>query len=235
VTLHGTGAHAFDTGLLNSQRSTIRAALVTRLGALLKSNGRYMRSVQPLPRAYRGEGDEEGESILSTAFQGQAPALGVALGRKTYEAADIEAHIARGEITVTIYAVSQNVRAEVEGRLEMDKIGGASIDADPGIEAMLEHVEELLLGQSIPVAGTTELRPVSEDEVQTFEDVTIWEQVYTLNVERQINPHRAATVVATEIEGHHTPHDIEETAPENLNPLVTTLAELEEPDEEEAP
>jgi hypothetical protein len=232
------GAHVFDTGLAYAQRSLIRDAIVTRLSALLTTAApsRYLHAVKPIARPYRGEGDEDGAAILVSALLGQAPAIAVALGRKTYEATDAEPYTSRGTIDVAIYVLSKHPRGLVDGRLKTDVAGNAAITADPGIEAMLEHVEELLLGQSLGIAGVSELRPVDEDEVATADDGTIWEQTYTIGVERQINPSRLMTTVIDSIEGRHTPHDIEdddEESDEDLHPLVTTVAELDEPEEED--
>lgn len=227
------GAHAYDTGLALAQRTLIRNAVIAKLAPLLKANGRYLHAIKPMPRRYRGEGDDAGRQQLVNTLLGQAPAIAVALGRKTYEATDGDAFLSLAELEVSIAVISQHGRdpALVEGRLATDVVGDAALTSDPGIEAALEHIEELLLGQDLGVAGTTELRPVDEEEVETAENGTIWQQTYTLRVERQINPSRGNTLI-TSIEARTTPEGIADSDPNSaadLNPLVTTVAALEEP------
>lgn len=227
------GAHTYDTGLALAQRTLIRNAVIAKLAPLLRANGRYVLAIKPIPRRYRGEGDIEGRQQLVNALLGQTPAIGVALGRKTYEATDGDAFISLGELELSIVVISQHGRdpALVEGRLATDPVGDAAITADPGIEAMLEHVEELLLGQSIGVAGTSELRPVDEEEVETAENGSIWQQTYSIRVERQINPSRGNTLI-TSIEAKTTPEGIADSDPNSaadLNPLIDTITTLEEP------
>ena len=225
------GAQTYDTGLALPQRTTIRNAVIARLAALktTATPARYVFDVKPLARRFRGEGDEDGMNLLIETFQGSAPAIAVALGRKVYEATDGDAYLSRATLELAVYAVSKHSRGTVEGRLATDVTGDASVTADPGLEAMLEHIEELLLGQAIGVDGVSELRPVSEDEVITAADGSIWEQVYELHVERQINPSRANTTLITSIEGDHRLDGIADTNPNSnadLNPLVTTVTDL---------
>lgn len=225
--LQGTGLHKFDTGLALPQRSTIRQGLIDRLSAeLLKANGGYLNAIVPLPRLFRGEGDEDGLAIIARALQGQAPAIGIALGRKTYEATDSEANVSEGELAIGVYFISQHGRDLVDGRLSPDVVAQGAIDADPGIEVVMEHVEELLLGQELNIHGASEIRPVTEDEVATFDDVTIWEQTYAIHVARAIDPARKSTRFVTSIQGDHKVAGITDPGP--LSPLVRTVAELEE-------
>lgn len=223
------GAHAYDTGLALPQRTLIRNAIVARLSPLLRVNGRYVKAIKPLARRYRGEGDEVGKQAIVNALLGQAPAIGVALGRKTYEATDAEAFLSFAELEVSIAVFSQHGRDLVDGRLATDPVGDAAITNDPGIDAALEHIEELLLGQSIGVAGTSELRPVDEEEVETAEDGSIWQQTYALKVERRINPSRGNATV-TSIEVRSRLDGIADTDPDSdldLNPLTTTVDALD--------
>lgn len=223
--MHGTGIHKFDTALGLPQRTTIRRGVIDRLSELLKPGG-YVATIIPIPRLLRGEGDEDGEGMVLRATQGQSPAIAVALGRKTYEATDGESELCQGELVLGVYFVSEHNTDVVEGRLEMDVVGAGDATADPGLEALMEHVEELLLGQELNIRGVSEIRPVQEDEVATFADATIWEQTYSIKVMRDIVPSRKSTRFMTSIQGDHKLDGIDSPGP--MSPLVRTVAELEE-------
>lgn len=219
----GTGNQKFDTGLFRAQRSAVRESIAARLAPLLKANGRYVRKIGNLPRPLKGH-DEEELGFLANEVQGNAPCIVVALGRKEYQSAgmDIPATQFRGELEVAIYVASANSRAFVEGRLAQDVPAMSDATADPGIETMLEHIEELLIGQMIDLKGTADMRPISEDEVFTGGDYSVWEQRYTLLVDRFLNPERLNTKILTSIEGAN---NLDGADPGN--PVVDTVSTLE--------
>jgi hypothetical protein len=225
--LDGVGIHAFDTGLHRAQRTTVRRALVDRLAPMLRENGGYLRGIIELPRYVRGESDEDGIGMLAAKFQGRVPGIAIALGRKTYEPTDAgEANLVTGGLDLAIYVATGHGRDTLEGRLAADVVSHGDRGADPGIEVILEHVEDHLLGQELNIKGILELRGVDEDEVGTFADMSIWEQRYTVKVERKINPRRASTQLVTSIEGRHRLAEIPAVHP--MSPTVQTVAELEE-------
>ncbi|MBA2718929.1 MAG: hypothetical protein H0U52_06780 [Chloroflexi bacterium] len=220
-------AHVYDTGLGKAQRTLVREAVITALSPLLlqpDGSGRYVRAITTIPRPLRGEGDDNGITMLAKALSGRSPSIAIALGRKTFESADMESVLSRGEIVVSIYACSSNQRSLTDGRLAIDVPGAGSIHADPGIETMLEHIEEQLLGQVLALDGTCEMRAVEEDEVFTADDATVWEQTYSVKVERQINPNRGSTALITSIKGNNNLDSTVGVA--GVDPLVTTVAEL---------
>lgn len=219
----------YDTGLTRAQRTLLRAAIATRLAPLLVANGGYLRSIKSLPRPLKN-GSEDELGWLGNLVQGQVPCIGIALGRKDFEPTgmDIPPIHFRGKLEVALYICSNNLRGYVDGRLETDVVAGASASADPGIDTMLEHVEELLLGESYDLGNgrpTSELTFEHEDEVFTGGDVTVWEQRASIWLEREINPDRSITQLVTEIQGLHSLEPT--TDPEN--PLVETRTELESP------
>lgn len=218
-------AQTFDTGAARAQRTLIRNAVITRLAWKHRSVGGYLTAIKALPGFIEGRGDEAGLAALANSLLGKAPALAVALGRKTYEAADLEAFTQRGELELRVYALSEHSKDLVVGRLAADAISDADDTADPGIETILEHVEEALLGQELGIDGTSELRATDEDELATFDNLSIWVQTYRLQVERRINPNRGATTLITSIEGDHFLDGIPD--PGTLSPLVETIAELD--------
>jgi hypothetical protein len=219
--------HTFDTGLAKPQRTLIREALIARLGADRKLS-RYVVAVKPLPRTVRGEGDGDGLAMLQATLGAKAPALLIALGHKRTEAlADpLENH---GELEVVIYVASAHSRDLVDGRLAGDGVSASNLEADPGIEVALEHVEECVLGQALGIAGVKELRQTEEDEVATFAEFTVWFQRYTVEVERVIDPNRDETILVTSIEGRHRESgtsDVPDDSAPQITP-ITTIANLD--------
>jgi hypothetical protein len=219
----GTGLQTFDTGQRRPQRTLVRQHVLAALEPLLKSNGGYIHRIKPYPRPLRNLSGEDLDLLVSE-LQSQVPAIVVALGKKTYLHAGLQATEVIGELEVEVYALNAHQRAMVEGRLEQDAIATTSKTNDPGIETMLEHIEERLLGQDVGVATSVELRGKSEDEVATNQTHTLWCQVYTVHLERDVNPDRDAPGPITEVEVNGFPDgDVKST------PLTTTLTELEVP------
>jgi hypothetical protein len=225
--------HVFDTGASAAQRTRVRDAILQRL---LPLKALYVRALAPVPMIWQGRADEKGLAMLLEAGMRAAPAVYVGLGRKNYEPGGNEDTEVRGALQVGVYVVSGNQRSLVEGRLSADTVAtgiagdGSDADttADPGIDIMLEHVEELLIGYQLPVDGVTVLESDWEDEIGTFDKVTIWGIHFTIHVERRIDPARGITQLVTEIETGTTP----DTSP-NLptDPaFVTTLTTLDPED-----
>jgi len=216
-------ARTYDTGLSAPQRTLIRAAIATRLAPLLKSNGGYLRKIGVLPRPMRGRSEEE-VSLVVQAIDALAPAVLIALGRKRVEPTGTDGLEWRGELEVVVYAASSNARSYVDGRLAADVVAAADDTADPGIEVILQQIEERLLGQDLSIPTSVELREATEDETWTFSDITVWEQHYTMRVTLDINPNRGITQKVTSIEVE----DLLDQA-DPVNPLVTTVTALEAP------
>ncbi len=178
-------AHVYDTGLDISQRSTIRQALVTRLEGLSIANGLYAACVKGIPailHSARDDGD-----IVAEHTGGQHPAILVALGTKKYDALG-SAGRRRDQymcpLEVHVYVVDSNDSGGM-ARLEGD-VASATVTKAPGMDTMLEHIEELLLGFAIDADGSThQLEPVEEAELgPVLADFTVWEQRYSIKVER---------------------------------------------------
>lgn len=219
-------APTFDTGLSRPQRTLLRAAIATRLAPLLVANGGYLRLIRSLPRPLSGRDPEELDWFRK-AFQGQTPCAAIALGAKKHHPAGLEATEVRGELEVVVYIASANQRGFIDGRLETDVVAAAGPTNDPGIDAMLEHVEELLLGQSFVLgtapntSTTSELKFEREEELWTDGDLTVWGEHATLLLERPINPDRLIAQLCTDVQ---TTTSIEGADP--ANPIVTTDTNL---------
>lgn len=221
-------ARAFDTGLAAPQRTLIRNKLVERFAPLLKSNGGYVMKLGLLPRPLRNRSEDE-LSLLGWAIAGVTPAIMFAIGRKVLTSNGTDGREWEGAYEVTIYAASSNQRSYVDGRLSGDVAAIADLTADPGIDVMLEHIEECVLGQEIGIATTLELRESTEDELWTGSDMSIWEQHYTIRATRDINPNRAVTALVTSVHVTTTAVALGGDVADPLNPVVETITDLEAP------
>ncbi len=213
----------YDTGLMAPQRTLIRAAIASRLAPLLKANGGFLARIAAMPRPLRSR-DEDEIGLLVNQLSGVTPAVLIALGRLPLQSTNTDGREWSGELEIVLYAVSSSARSFVDGRLASDGVAAADPTADPGIEAMLEQIRQLLLGQDLGVNTTSEFRGHAEDELYTFSDITIWEQHYTMQLEIEINPNRAITEIATEV---LVDNDLDGADP--VNPLVETITQLEAP------
>lgn len=227
----GAAVHHFDTGLHRPQRSAIRQAIIDRLGStptgngkpLLKSAGGYLVKIAPLPRPLKGDSEEE-LAFIWIALQGSTPSLCVALGGMKISPIDgNEDH--QGEIEVAVYSLSRNLRSFVDGRMSPDVVATADPTADPGVETMMEHVREILAGQSVDLIGVQDLRPKSEDEVCTDGDGTLWEQRFSVLVDIFVDPQRAESDVATSLEVRN---DLDGLT-DSQQPIVDSIFPIEVP------
>lgn len=221
-------ARTFDTGLASPQRTLIRNALVTRFAPLLKQNGGYLMKLALLPRPLRDRSEDE-LSLIGAAISGVTPAILFAIGRKVLTSHSTDGREWEGAFEVTIYAASSNQRAYVDGRLSGDVTAIGDLTADPGIDVMLEHIEECVLGQRLDIATTLELRESTEDELWTGSDMSIWEQHYTIRATRDINPNRAVTAIASSVDVVNMAVALGGDLADPLNPVVETITDLEAP------
>ena len=219
-------AQQFDTGLAQAQRTVLRNAVMNKLAPLLKVNAGYLAAIRPIARMYKGGGDEDGLALIQRALQGQAPAILVALGKRVPKAAGMPAsELGLGEVDLGVYVISTHSRDMESGRLASDVVSTADLTADPGIEVMLEHVEQLLEAQDLGVDTIYEPYLTGEDEVHTGADFTIWEQTYRVQVDRDINPSRAIGL-ATSFETTHYQPDASAPIPNPANPIIDHITPL---------
>jgi len=222
----GTGLHPFDTGLNRPQRTLVRQHVIAQLAPLLKSSGGkgYVNRVTALPRPLRNLSKEDLAEVVNE-LEGQVPSILVALGGKTYERVGERGTEVVALLEVEIYALSSHQRSFIAGRLEQDAIATGAVSADPGVETMLEHIEERLIGQTVGPATTWEFIPRTEDEVATSPDLTMWSQSYVVHLTRDINVDRDVADVVTTVEVKGTPDGL----PVSNAPLTDTVTELEVP------
>lgn len=220
-------AHAYDTGLLTSQRQAIRDALLAKLAPLVKTplGGLYVRSLKVIPGQLSG-GSEEGLAEIAHHTQGELPAVLIALGGKKNVSIGSDDLEVMGTFEVKVYAASSHQKDDVVGRLYTDAIAVASNRADPGIFTMLEHIEELLVGQELDVPGVGPMLETDDRELATFADLTVWEQTYEVTATKTINPNRGLTQLLLSIQADHAL----DVPPEVVDPIVTTITELDPPE-----
>lgn len=189
-------AHTFDTGLQLAQRTVLRRAAVTLLSGLLRANGGYLNTVIAWGGVVRGYTDRDGIDLLYSALQGRAPAVAIGLGDRVPKAGGIGGVAWKGHIELIAYYCSTNQRdpALVDGRLEPDVVAAASDVADPGLDVIMEHVEELLVGQYPSTSKSIkQIAPGVEEELYTNEEVSLYRQTFHVQIDRVINPYRNVT------------------------------------------
>lgn len=216
-------AHTFDTGISKAQRTLIRDAIVERLSSLLRRNGRYVVTIKAHAGIVRSGSEEELDMIADTTHGG-APYILVACGKKSYSPKGMDGRRARfeAELEVVVYVCSKNLRGDL-ARLAGDVASAQSDTADPGVEVMLEHVEELLIGfaptgfaGTDPNATIHRLDPVEEDELAIAEDLVIYRQTYSVAVARDLVRAKGISQPLTKITTDHKPDGV----PDEAQPLI---------------
>jgi hypothetical protein len=192
-------AHAFDTGLTRAQRTLIRAGAVTLLAPLLRSAGGYLQAVVPWGGVVRSYQDVEGIDLLWEALGGRAPSVAIALGDRVASPAGMGGFNFTTKLELVAYHYSNHPRDLELGRLEIDAVGLAANTGDPGLDVMMEHVEELLIGQRCGASATIkQIVPTREEELRSEHGFSLWAQRYELTVTRTINPNRGISQLITE-------------------------------------
>ncbi len=211
-------AHAFDTGLARTQRTLIRDGIVELLGGLLHNDhdgelGGYLRAVIPWGGVIRGFTDEIGIDLLWSALNGRAPAIAVCLGDKVGQNAGLGGFNVKADLELVLYHYSNNQISMTDGRTSISTRAGSSNARDPGLDVMLEHAEELVLGQRVgatlatnPIGEKSRSTPsikqvvfLREEELRTDKTLTLWAQRFSVRVDRVIDPHRGVTQMLEEI------------------------------------
>lgn len=187
-------AHRFDTGASTPQRTRIRRGAVSLLEGLTRANGGYLMNVFPWGGIVRVYTDVDGISALVNAM-GKGPSIAVAVGDLSSNIKTIGGYNEWGETDLLVYFASNNIRNQQIWRHEADVTATANDMADPGLDVMMEHAKELLIGQRAGAPGNDikQIRPVSQRELVTEEAVTIWVQEYQITTLTQISEFRTVT------------------------------------------
>lgn len=221
-------AHAFDTGLLIPQRQAIRDAVLARLDVLVKKpvGGLYVRALKTIPGELSG-GSESGLVEIAHHTQGELPAVLIALGGKTPTRIGGDGLELEVTYKLHVYVASSHQKDDVVGRLYSDSIAAGDLRADPGLFTMLEHVEELLVGQELGLDGIGALVQTDEDELALFADLSVWHQEYEVPATKTINPQRGITQLLLSIQADHNL----DTPTEVVEPILTTITTLDPPED----
>ena len=187
-------AHSFDTGASTPQRTRIRNGVATLLSGLKRTAGPsptgYLAEVMPTRLIVRSYRDEIGVAQLVNTLS-RFPSIGVAVGDRVSNVKGIGGYQEQGQLDLLLYIASSNARPGVAGRLESDSAALASDLADPGLDVILEHAKELVLGQYVDAVGDIkQLRPDREEQLYTEAPVEIWLQSYLITVMVQISEFR---------------------------------------------
>lgn len=184
-------AHAFDHGLAKPLRTLVRDGVVAALQPLLVSSGGYLLAVEALSSQVRSD-DDETMGRIHEVLSGRSPAVLVALGGKEYTEAGNLQHRWSADLTVQVIVFSNHARS-LEARLAGDVVSAASDLADPGIDVVLEHVEQLLIGNNLVIGSKAHtLLPQREEEISTDDGQSVWAQTYAIKVSRDVLDSRVA-------------------------------------------
>lgn len=208
-------AHSFDTGRPRAQRTLIRDRAVTLLSGLLRANGGYLQAVAPFGGVVRSYQDPpEIIDELWNTLNGRAPAIAIALGDWAGGAAGMGGFNLKGDLELLVYFFTNHARDLELGRHSIDAVALASDTADPGLDVMMEHASELLIGQYGDVSPTIkQLRLNREEEIRTELGFALWVQRYAITVTRTINPHRGVTQLLEEFRSMVRTTDLEMEPP----------------------
>jgi hypothetical protein len=206
-------AHAFDHGLSRPLRTMIRDGVVALLQGLTTGEGGYLRAVVPFGGIVRGYTDELGVDLLWQTLNGRSPAIAVGLGDRVTKPNGMGGYNHSAELELVLYVMSNHQRSISSGRTSLDTPGAADTTKDPGLEVILEHAEELIIGQRLGGTETTnpigevtratsqikQVIPTREEELRTDNTATLWAQRYAITVLRTINPRRGVTQMLEEL------------------------------------
>jgi hypothetical protein len=196
--------HAFDHGLAKPLRTLVREGVIARLARLGVAVGGYLQAIVPLGSAIRGQEDQDGLDFLRVALNGRVPAVAVSLGAQTFNPAGQGGYQYKPILDVHVYVVTNNLRSR-EARQAADVVAIADVTKDPGVDIMLEHVSELLIGHQIASSAAPkgqqilELRQTREYEIFNDNSLAVWESTFTVALSREINQKRDVTTAITSL------------------------------------
>lgn len=185
-------AHAFDTGLALPQRTVIRRGAVTLLSGLKRPAG-YLAAVIPWGSVVRSYTDEVGVQELVDSMV-KTPSIAIALGDGASVRSGIGGFQSSKTIDLLVYVASGHQRNRLDGRTEIDVAATGNDHADPGLDIIMEHVAELLIGQRCGAhASIKQIVPDREEELFTSPALSIWLMTFKVEVKVIINEFRGVT------------------------------------------
>lgn len=211
-------SHRFDSGLSSPVRAALRASVAAALAPLLRANGSYLAALVDLPAPLQFGSDED-EALLDQMLAGNSPAIGVALGKQTFRSGSTDGRSWRGEIMLTVYVCVRHVRSAMAG-LVGDQVSRLDLAKDPGAETIIEHALERLAGLATGVPQAAELHPESEEPIYYGSSWQVWELIFRVPTNYELNPNRnSADIASSVLADHHI----------EAAPPATTITNLEAP------
>lgn len=219
-------AHSFDTALTSAQRTLVQLGAVQLLSGLLRTAAPvpgYLAAVIPWGGVIRSYTDADGIDLLYSDLVGRAPSIAVALADRSSSSAGVGGFQFKAELDLMLYFASNHARDMTEGRFLIDAVGLAADTADPGLHIMMEHAEELIVGQRC--GGSSSIKqvvPVREEELVTTAEMSLWLQHYRVTLVRTINENRSAQQLLTDLRTNVRNSDPAEQPPNNPEIVVDT-------------
>ncbi len=211
----------FDTGLTHGTRRLIREAVVAKLVPLTKGAGKYLERVVEFPSPFR-ETDPDLFNMMVDLVTGSSCVAAVACGRRDFAGVAGGREEGRAELTVHVYIASRHTAGTLQ-RQAGTAAAELDVTRDPGLDAVLDQVYELLKGADLGIEIAGELQAENEDLAWFASDVAMWEQTYKVGHQFNINRLRGLTRLATVIETTLIRDELDED-----NPAVVFETELEE-------
>ncbi len=241
----------FDTGRTTTQRAEVMAGVIAALQSLRAftdagaavTDG-FVQAVMPFGGVVRSYTDDMGIDQLWTLLQGYAPAIAVGLGEKRLRPIGMNGPSNPkqvGDLEVIVYVLNRN-NATLLARLA----GDGSTATDVGMWHCLERIEEKLIGLEITTATlapggetpsnlTYTVKPGKdvkklvlqlEEELATTNELTLWRQLYTIEVARSINHNRA---LGDRLKSIATTVKTTDEVPGTIAEITTLIEDEEEP------
>ena len=163
-----------------SERREVEDAVVLRLAGMLRENGGPLKSL----KAYNGEIDEENADDFMRAIASNSPAILVSTSTGRYDDQVISGRSATITLTVDVVVISASLSGH-PARTRGDAAAAESdaVDVgDPGIYYLLAAARRRLMGRQVDIEGGGTLRPVTEQQLYSTDNLTAWRAVYTVPV-----------------------------------------------------
>jgi hypothetical protein len=209
--------------MIHPVRSKLYYAIKARLDPLLRANGNYADNIGRLTKPLRVDSSEDID-MLADVLNGQAPAFMIHVGKRTAGQMYVDGikRTFADVYDVSIYVVSVNAESLTTGRFH-DDTSALPEGGDPGIDAMLRDAENLLAG-FVPaeLEGAHFMRITSDEYVWLDHEMAVYEQAYTIMVDRDLNAENPCANLPLTAQSIQTKHGIN-----NLElPLLETLTVL---------
>lgn len=190
--------HTFDTKLPIPLKQAVIDGVLARLAPLTRANGGYVAALKHTAIAVKGAHDAENVGLLWDVIQGQTPAIAVSLGDMAFEPAGVGGFQYNASLDLHVYLLVNSLRSR-ETRQTGDVVSAASATADPGLFVVDEHVQQLLIGATLKLPYVKGIRPTRVEELDSENDLFLWQQVYTVPLARTIDPDRDVRQLLNEI------------------------------------